>query len=172
MPSSPSLQERYAPNSICYGCGPANTQGFRIRSFAEDDQVVAEWRAHPHHQAFAGTINGGVIATLFDCHCNWTAAYHLMRQSDLATVPPTVTASLDVRFKRPTPSDAPLRLRARVVASSDDRATVEGTVESGGVVCATCRGTFVAVQPGHPAYHRWGQGEEERQVDVGNTGLD
>jgi len=24
-----------------------------------------------------------------------------------------------------------------------------------GKVCATCHGTFVAVKPGHPAYHRW-----------------
>lgn len=150
-----SLQERYAPNSICYGCGPANPQGLHIRSFEEGDELVAEWQAQPQHQAFEGAINGGVIATLFDCHCNWTAAYHLMRRSDLTSVPPTVTAEFAVRFKRPTPSNAPLRLRARVVQSADDRATVEGTLESGGLVCATCRGLFVAVHPGHPAYHRW-----------------
>ena len=32
---------------------------------------------------------------------------------------------------------------------------VEATVESGGKVTATCRGTFVAVKEGHPAWHRW-----------------
>jgi hypothetical protein len=37
----------------------------------------------------------------------------------------------------------------------EDRATIEATVEAGGVVCASCRGTFVVVKPGHPAYHRW-----------------
>lgn len=156
MPNTPSLQERYAPDSICYGCGPANPRGFRIRSFPHGDEVVAEWTAEPHHQAFEGTINGGVIGTLFDCHCNWTAAYHLMRRSDLPEIPPTVTAELAVRYKRPTPSNAPVTLRAHVVESTDDRATVEGTLESDGVVCATCRGLFVSVQPGHPAYHRWG----------------
>mgnify|MGYP002260648861 CR=1 FL=1 len=35
------------------------------------------------------------------------------------------------------------------------RAVVECTLESGGRVTATCRGTFVAVKEGHPAYHRW-----------------
>lgn len=153
---SPSLQEQYAPTSICYGCGPANLRGFRIRSFPEGDEVIAEWKAEPHHQAFEGAINGGVISTLFDCHCNWTAAYHLMRRFHMPTVPPTVTAELVVRFKRPTPADTPMTVRAHVVESSDDRATVEGTLESNGLVCATCRGLFVAVQPGHPAYHRWG----------------
>ena len=44
---------------------------------------------------------------------------------------------------------------ARVVESDDDRATVEATLTAGGEVTATCRGTFVAVKPGHPAYHRW-----------------
>ncbi len=155
MPDSLSLQERYAPKSICYGCGPANPRGFRIRSFPVGDEVVTEWKAEPHHQAFDGAVNGGVIGTLFDCHCNWTAAYHLMRRSDMTTLPPTVTADFAVRFKRLTPSNAPMVLRAHVVESADDRATVEGTLESGGVVCATCRGTFVAVHPGHPAYHRW-----------------
>jgi acyl-coenzyme A thioesterase PaaI-like protein len=51
--------------------------------------------------------------------------------------------------------DQPVRLVARVVESGADRAVVEGTLSSGGVVTATCRGTFVAVKEGHPAYHRW-----------------
>jgi acetolactate synthase-1/2/3 large subunit len=40
-----SLQERYAPRSTCYGCGPANMRGLHIRSFESGDEVVAEWRA-------------------------------------------------------------------------------------------------------------------------------
>ena len=39
--------------------------------------------------------------------------------------------------------------------AQEDRATVEGTLSSEGKVTAECRGTFVAVKPGHPAYHRW-----------------
>jgi hypothetical protein len=48
-----------------------------------------------------------------------------------------------------------VRLRAHVVESSADRATVEATLEAGGKVTATCRGLFVAVKEGHPAFHRW-----------------
>ena len=51
--------------------------------------------------------------------------------------------------------DTPLHLRAHVVESKDDRAVVEATLEVNGKVTATCRGTFVAVREGHPAYHRW-----------------
>lgn len=150
-----SLQERYAPQGICFGCGPANEKGLKIRSFAEGDEVVCEWRAEPHHQAWEGVVNGGILGALLDCHGNWTAAHHLMKQSGSDALPPTVTADFHVFLKRPTPADATLAIRARVVESSADRATVEETIEANGKVTATCRGTFVAVPPGHPAYHRW-----------------
>lgn len=151
-----SLQERYAPQTICFGCGPANPEGLHVRSFpGQGDEVVAEWAAGPHHEAFPGVLNGGIIGTLMDCHSNWTAAYHLMRRRGADEPPTTVTADYAIRLLRPTPTDQPVRLRARVVGSTDDRATVEATLEAGGEACATCRGTFVAVKPGHPAYGRW-----------------
>ena len=100
-------------------------------------------------------LNGGIVGTLLDCHSNWTAAYHLMQRQGLAEPPCTVTAEYAVKLKRPTSSQGPVLLRARVVESSDDRATVEATLEAGGKVTATCRGVFVAVKEGHPAYHRW-----------------
>ena len=155
MTADLSLQQRYAPESVCYGCGPANERGFRIRSFAQGEEVVADWQPQPHHHAFDNVLNGGVIGTLLDCHCNWTAAYHLMGRRGDDTPPTTVTADYQVKLLKPTPTNAPVRLRAHVVESTDDRATVEGVLESGGVVTATCRATFVAVGPGHPAYGRW-----------------
>jgi len=91
---------------------------------------------------------------LLDCHSNWAAAMHLMKAGGLETPPCTVTAEFAVKLKRPTPL-APLHLTARVVEATGDRATVEATIESGGKVTATCRGVFVAVREGHPAYHRW-----------------
>jgi acyl-coenzyme A thioesterase PaaI-like protein len=153
---SKSLQETYAPNSICFGCGPANAQGLRIRSFAEGEEVVATWTAEPHHEAFPGMLNGGIVGALLDCHSNWTAAFHLMRNAGEDRPPCTVTAEFTVKLLRPTRSDLPVLLRAHVVESNADRVTVEATMESGGKQTATCRGLFVAVKEGHPAYHRWG----------------
>ena len=100
-------------------------------------------------------LNGGIIGALLDCHSNWTATYHLMGRRGADRPPTTVTLDYAVRFRRPTPSDKPVHLAARVVESADDRATVEATLEAGGEVTATCRGTFVAVKPDHPAYDRW-----------------
>ncbi len=150
-----SLQETYAPNNRCFGCGPANDKGLRIRSFEEGDELVCDWTPEPHHVAFEGIVNGGIIGSLLDCHSNWTAARHLMKKREAAELPATVTLDFHVTLKRPTPMGTPLHLRARVVESGEDRAVIEATLEANGKVTATCRGTFVAVKEGHPAYFRW-----------------
>ena len=150
-----SLQETYAPNNRCFGCGPANEKGLRIRSFEEGDELVCDWTPEPHHVAFEGIVNGGIIGALLDCHSNWTAARHLMKKRDAAELPATVTLDFHVTLKRPTPMSTPLHLRAKVAESGEDRAVIEATLEANGKVTATCRGTFVAVKEGHPAYFRW-----------------
>jgi acyl-coenzyme A thioesterase PaaI-like protein len=157
-PDDLSLQERYGAHTICFGCGPANPEGLHIRSFPTADgggEVAAVWSPGPNHEAFPGVLNGGIIGTLMDCHSNWTAAYALMRRRGADKPPTTVTADYAIRLLRPTPTDGPVHLHAHVVDLTDDQATVEATMEAAGVVTATCRGTFVAVRPGHPAYDRW-----------------
>ncbi len=151
----PSLQERYAPRTRCFGCGPANEHGLRIRSHVVGDELLAEWRPQSHHQAFDGVVNGGIIGALLDCHSNWAAAHHLMLRDGQSEPPCTVTADFHVRLLRPTPSSGVLRLQARAVEATRERALVEARLEAGGKLTATCRGTFVAVREGHPAFHRW-----------------
>jgi acyl-coenzyme A thioesterase PaaI-like protein len=155
-----SLQDKFAPQNQCFGCGPANEKGLRLKSrigptWDGDGVVLCDWSPEPHHEAFTGMLNGGIIGALLDCHSNWTAAYHLMRQSGANGPPCTVTSDFHVKLRKPTPSTSPVHLSARVVESQGDRATVEASLSSGGVVTATCRGLFVAVREGHPAYHRW-----------------
>jgi acyl-coenzyme A thioesterase PaaI-like protein len=153
--SEKSIQETYAPRLACFGCGPANEKGLHVRSFPDGEVVIAEWTPKPEYEAFPGMLSGGIIGTLLDCHCNWTAAYYLMKNSGLDHPPCTVTADYTIKLLRPTPSDNPIRLVARPVELLEDRAVVEGELIAHEKVTATCRGTFIAVKPGHPAYHRW-----------------
>ena len=151
-----SLQETYAPNGVCFGCGVSNEKGLRIRSFAlNDSETACRWHAEKHHEAFPGMLSGGICGTLLDCHSNWTAAYHLMQKNGKDQPDCTVTAEYGVKLLRPIPTDNAITLRARVVESTERKAVVESELIAGGEICATCRGTFVAVKPGHPAYHRW-----------------
>lgn len=155
-----SLQETYAAKSICYGCGPANSKGLRIRSMAgEGNFAMARWKPEAFHEAFPGMLNGGIIGSLLDCHSNWTAAYTLMREQGLKEPPCTVTADYHVKLMRPTPSDSDVTLEAKAVEIKGDRVVIEAVLYSEKLgkekPCATCRGTFVAVKEGHPAFHRW-----------------
>jgi acyl-coenzyme A thioesterase PaaI-like protein len=153
--STKSLQETFSPEGICFGCGPKNGQGLRLRSFeASEGRLVASFVPQLHHQAFEGVVNGGIIGALLDCHCNWTAAFHLMKARGEQAPPCTVTADYAIVLKRPTPMEE-LSLEASVVSLEGNKAVVEGTLSAGGKMRASCRGTFVAVGVDHPAYHRW-----------------
>lgn len=158
---SEALQERYAPESICFGCGQANPEGLRLRSFpaaadgpaaAAGHEVLAEWTPGPNHRSFPGILNGGIIGTLLDCQCNWCAAHYFMCARGLDHPPVTVTAEYTVRLRKPTPSDAPVQLRARIAEAGERKVVVEAELLSGGECTATCSGTFVAIGERHPAH--------------------
>jgi acyl-coenzyme A thioesterase PaaI-like protein len=100
-------------------------------------------------------LNGGIIGAILDCHANWTAAVALMDAAGATTVPATVTADYAVRMLRPTPTAGELELRSRVLQQDARRVRVAAEIVADGRTTATFEGTFVAVEPGHPAYHRW-----------------
>lgn len=152
---SESLQDRYAPETKCFGCGPSNPNGLHIKSFPEGDELVCCFQPQEHHEGFPGFLNGGIIGTLFDCHMNWTAAYFLMQRDRLRSPAPTVTAEFCVYLEKPTPSRGQVTVRARVVEAGNRRVTVEGELWAGGQRTARARGVFVAVKEGHPAWGRW-----------------
>src|SRR4030066_71777 len=98
MSDSRSVQERYAPENRCFGCGPANPKGLRIRSFEDREGLSAEWTPETHHQAWEGAVNGGILGALLDCHSNWAAALHLMREAGGGTLAPTGSAEVHVQL--------------------------------------------------------------------------
>lgn len=153
-----SLQETFAPEGRCFGCGPTNAHGLRIRSLPSADAagapVTCDFVPERHHEAFENVLNGGIIGTVLDCHMNWTAIFHFMKTRGLDQAPPCVTAEFRVVLKRPTPL-GPVHVDAHVVSTEGDRAIVEATMTAAGKVTALGYGTFVAVKPDHPAYHRW-----------------
>jgi hypothetical protein len=61
MDETKSLQDQFAPNLICFGCGPANEKGLQIKSFVSGDKLVATYTPKPYHLAFEGMVNGGII---------------------------------------------------------------------------------------------------------------
>jgi len=133
----------------CYGCGADNAQGFRIKSFWDGDAAVCRWRAAPHQCGGRKEIvNGGVIATLIDCHSLNLAVARAYKDEGRAigSAPHIgyVTGNLSVSYLKPTPIDGELELRARIKKLEGRKAWVECTLSAGGEVCA--RGEVLGIR--------------------------
>ena len=135
-------------HSICYGCGRLNRDGLQIKSYWEGDESICRFTPLPHHTAMAGYVNGGIIASVIDCHGTGTATAAAYRAAgrDMGTEPDLrfVTAALHVDYLRPTPIDAPMELRGKVKEIRRRRVIVSITLSSKGQVCAI--GEVVAMQ--------------------------
>ena len=149
------LQNKYAPNSICFGCGPANVNGLKIKSIPRGENVIAEFQPHYHHQAFPNVLNGGIIGTLLDCHSNWTAAWVVMKNQHSKQPPCTVTAQYSVKLLKPCPTNYTVSIIAKAVESNNNKAIIKSKLIAENQIYATCEGIFIAVKEGHPAYNRW-----------------
>ena len=150
-----AVQDRYAPNGICFGCGSLNSKGLRIKSHWEGDDFVMKFTPSEEHQAFSGTINGGILGTLLDCHSNWCAATSLYYKYPDQGFPSTVTTEFNVTLKRPTPFGEELTIIANSTKIEGNKVTVDARVLVTDKITAICNSIFIAVKDGHPAYHRW-----------------
>lgn len=127
-----AFQDRMHDN-FCFGCGADNPDGLQLKSAwdATDPEVaVAEWVPDPMHAAGPRHIlNGGIIATLLDCHGICTAVADAYRREgrDVGTDPDLwfATASMQVAYLRPAPIARPVALAARVVVVEDRFTTVD-----------------------------------------------
>jgi acyl-coenzyme A thioesterase PaaI-like protein len=150
-----SLQDLYAPNGVCFGCGPKNPKGLHLKSIPFGDSVLADWTPKKEHVAFGDFGSGGIISVLMDCHGNWAATYALMKARGLSSAPGTVTAEYTVRFLRPSLINRKWQLTARASKIEGDKVNAFGELKVDGEVTATMTGLFVAVKEGHPAFDRW-----------------
>jgi hypothetical protein len=146
-----SLQDACLPDGTCFGCGPANPDGIRLKSRWSDDgrYVVAEVEPGPRFSSgFEGTMYGGAVASLIDCHSAWTAVAFGYRAAgrELGTEPLIIfaTASLTVRYLAPTPLDEVIRLRAWVDGDVGRRIRV--LCELGSATNVTAEGDSVFVR--------------------------
>jgi acyl-coenzyme A thioesterase PaaI-like protein len=146
-----SIQEALYPSLKCYGCGPANPVGLHLRSFREgDDLTVAEFVPRAEHDNGFGFVNGGVIATVLDCHgaaaVLWEADAREWQAAEGAPLP-FITAGFEVQFLRPTPLGPALRLTASPVTVDESEIVVGATLEHDGKPRATMTATWRRFRP-------------------------
>lgn len=108
----------YMPGNICFGCGRDNHFGLQISSYWEGDEAVCIWNSEEKYQGWKGVLNGGILASLIDCHTMGTAmaAAYQSENRGLDSEPEYryATGTITVKYLKPTPNDKPVELRAKV----------------------------------------------------------
>jgi acyl-coenzyme A thioesterase PaaI-like protein len=139
----------YMERNKCWGCGSGNEHGLHIKSYWSGDEAICIWKPHEYHMAGPKNIlNGGIIATLIDCHsiCTAIAAAYRREGRGLDTEPFIwyVTASLKVDYLRPTPISEPVTLKAHPKEVKERKTIIGCSLFSEGIECA--RAEVIAVR--------------------------
>jgi uncharacterized protein (TIGR00369 family) len=150
--SDPAFQDLYLDaRADCWGCGRNNPDGLYIKGRWDGDEAVAHFSPQPQHTGHKGVLNGGVIATLMDCHCMGLAMAqaHRLEGRQIGSQPliTYVTASLKVDYLKPTPLGQ-VELRARVVKVDGRKTWMTCDLLAGGQL--TARGEVLGVRIAEP----------------------
>ena len=89
----------------CFGCGPLNEEGLRLKFVPGPSGSVAEFEVPERFQSWAGMVHGGVVALMLDEAVGW-AAWHAGH--------PGVTGRLQVSYRRPLKLGEPVRVVGKV----------------------------------------------------------
>lgn len=118
----------HMPDNVCFGCGTQNPEGLQIQSRMEGDDCVARWQSEEKYHGWEKVINGGILATLIDCHSMATALAAAYRAEGRPVGSDPVyryaTGTISVRYHRPTANDRVIELRARTTHMSGRKSQV------------------------------------------------
>jgi acyl-coenzyme A thioesterase PaaI-like protein len=148
MTNSTAIQDTYPQDaSHCYGCGRLNDDGIQVKTRLDGDNTLTVFDPWPSHTAFEGTVYGGLIASVIDCHSTGSAAIFAMVEDGVEVgsepSPRFVTAHLEVDFLAPTPL-AQMQVVGRLVEITDRKAVVESDLLVDGNI--TAKGSAVLVR--------------------------
>lgn len=142
MTEQPAIQDQI-PGNHCFGCGPGNELGLRIKSYWQgDDKTTCTFVPQPHHSAGpVHYLNGGIIATVIDCHTICTAIADGYRQAGREVGSGDkiwyATGKLDVSYRAPAVIDKPVIVEATIVERSERKTLLHCELTSDGRLCAT-----------------------------------
>jgi len=132
----------------CYGCGRLNEHGYQLKTTWDGDETVSVFTPEEFHTAIPGSVYGGLLASLIDCHGTGSAALALAKEKGIElkeyNAPRCVTGSLQVSYKKPTPIDSHLEIRGTIKEIKGRKVVVDILLISKGDVCVT--GLVIAIQ--------------------------
>lgn len=86
-----------------------------------DGEVVAEYTVPEDYNGYPGVVHGGITAAMLD----ETAGRTVMADGEERFF---ITLKLEIKYRRPVPTETPLRIVGRLVEMRGRRATAHGEV--------------------------------------------
>ena len=145
-----ALNEQLLKGNNCFGCGPDNPDGLRIRIFrdpANASRLVGTWRTRETLGGFPQIVHGGLQFTALDCMAGWVM--FVLRQPGRMM---PLTKSAATQFLKPARLGIELALSAEVIR--DARSPLESCLIRGelrdpeGVLLTQVDFDYVLVQQG------------------------
>lgn len=136
---SKDIFQDYMPKNICFGCGQNTKGGLHIKSYWNDEIAECEWSPKNTHQGWKGIMNGGIIATVIDCHAMGTSMAYAYKQEkrSLGSLPEYkyATGTMKIKYLKPTPNNT-IQLKAKILSYSEKKVHISCEVLSEEIVTA------------------------------------
>lgn len=150
-----AFQDNWHHNK-CWGCGN-NEHGLQIKSYWDGNESICIWQPNMYHMAGpAGVLNGGIIATIIDCHsvCTAIANEYRIEGRNLNSEPLIwcVTASLKLDYLLPTLIEKPITLKAQVKEKKGKKTVINCSLISNKL--ETVKAEVIAVRVNPDKWHQ------------------
>jgi len=128
----------HASSNRCFGCGHPTPTALHLEFLlAPDKSVVCLATVSDKFEGPSGYLHGGIIATLLD---------EIMSKSVRALGFTSMTRHMEIDYRRPVPSRAPIRLEGRVIRSEGRKHWTEAEIlDPQGSALAQGKGLFIDV---------------------------
>ena len=145
------MQERLYPTMNCFGCGQASIGGLHLKSYVTPGGVIATFTPLPVHNNGTDFVNGGILATILDCHTGAVIFANAYERGVIDAAGAAsfsfLTSGIDVRFLRPTPLGPPLEVWGEMDSISDTEMIARAEVRYEGKVRVTARAMWKRFTP-------------------------
>jgi uncharacterized protein (TIGR00369 family) len=138
------FRTRLGQASGCFICGPDNKRGLQLEFENQGGEVISTFTADEDLAGYPGVLHGGITSAVLD---------EVMIKSAFAGGVLTVTAEINVRYRKPVPTGKPLTFVGRIVETRGRMVSAAGEVrDESGTTLASATGRYVRVRG--PEYDR------------------
>ncbi len=116
------IKDKQNISKCCFVCGVKNSIGLKAKFYvSEDEETIALFEPRSEFQSYPGVLHGGISATILD-ETIGRAIMNKYGQNSFG-----VTIELNIKYKKPIPTDATLKVIGRI--TKDKGRIFEGTGE-------------------------------------------